>query len=154
MGVENRATGRDQGRGKLTLFLKAGAQWLQDWVWLSSFLLERRMLHQGVNTFHLLGGLVLQKGSKILLCIFLEEDPGSCPKAALLSIDGSSLVSVSPPFQVEQLFEPALWTSGKVTEAEAYSRKTRNGGHSKACIPRSPIGPCSVTKAVHIQEES
>ena len=48
--------------------------------------------------FHLLGVLVLQKGSKTLLCIFLEEEPGPRPKAALWSLDCSSLVSASPPF--------------------------------------------------------
>ena len=48
--------------------------------------------------FPLLGVLVLQKGSKILLCIFLEEEPGPCRKAALWSFDCSSLVSASPPF--------------------------------------------------------
>jgi len=49
-----------------------------------------------------LGVLVLLKGSKILLGIFLKEEPGPCPKAALLSPDGSSLVSASPPFPDEQ----------------------------------------------------
>ena len=45
------------------------------------------------------GVLVLQKGSKILLCTLLEDRPGPCPKAALLSLDdSSSLVSASPPF--------------------------------------------------------
>ena len=39
----------------------------------------------------------LWKNSKILPCIFLEPDPGLCPKAALLSLDCSSLVSASPP---------------------------------------------------------
>ena len=29
-----------------------------------------------LSDFHLLGVLVLQKNSKILLCIFLEEEPG------------------------------------------------------------------------------
>jgi len=55
------------------------------------------MTHQVVLPF--VGGVwVPQKGSKILFCIFLEEEPGPCPKAALLSLDGSSLVSASPPF--------------------------------------------------------
>ena len=44
------------------------------------------------------GALALQKSSKILLCIFLEGEPGFCPKAALLFLDCSSLVSVSLPF--------------------------------------------------------
>lgn len=37
-----------------------------------------------LSGFHLLGVLVLQKNSEILLCIFLEEEPGPYPKAALL----------------------------------------------------------------------
>ena len=36
-----------------------------------------------INVFHLLGVLVLQKTSKILLSIFLEEGSGPCPKSAL-----------------------------------------------------------------------
>ena len=46
------------------------------------------------------GGLVLQKGSKILLYIFSKEKPGPgpCPKAALWSLDCTSLVPAPPPF--------------------------------------------------------
>ena len=44
------------------------------------------------------GILVLQKNSKVLLSVFLEEEPGPCPKFALLILDCSSLVSASPPF--------------------------------------------------------
>ena len=33
-------------------------------------------------------------------------------------------------------------------EAEAYSLKTRNGEHRKACVPRSPTGPCLVIVSV------
>lgn len=40
-------------------------------------------------------------------------------------------VSPSPD---EQLSEPALWHSGKVFEAEAYSLKIRNGGHKGLCV--------------------
>ena len=54
----------------------------------------------------------------ILLCIFLEEEPGPCPMAALLFLDCSSFVSAFPPFPDKQLFEFALWNSGKVKEAE------------------------------------
>ena len=66
------------------------------------------MIHEVVNTFHLLGVLVLQKNSKAMLCISLEEEPGPCPKTALSFPDCSSL----------SLFEPAPWNSGKVLEAE------------------------------------
>ena len=65
------------------------------------------MLHQGVNIFCLLEVLVLQKGLKILLCIFLEEELESFHKAALF-LDCASLVSASLPFPDQQLFKPAL----------------------------------------------
>lgn len=56
--------------------------------------------------FIFVGVLVLQKNSKILSCIFLEKEPGPCPKAALffcfvfalLFFDCSSLVSAFSPF--------------------------------------------------------
>ena len=53
-----------------------------------------------LSCFHLLGVLVLQKHSKIVLCVFLEEEPGPCPKAALLFLDSSPLFSASPPSPV------------------------------------------------------
>ena len=42
--------------------------------------------------------ITLTKRSKMLLCISLKSEPGSCHKAALLFLDSSSLVSASPPF--------------------------------------------------------
>ena len=43
------------------------------------------MLHQVVNILPFLEVFILQKSSKIVLCIFIEEKPGSCPNAALFS---------------------------------------------------------------------
>ena len=43
-------------------------------------------------------GVLMMQNSKVFLSIVLEEEPGPCPKAALLFLDGSSLVSASPPF--------------------------------------------------------
>ena len=60
-------------------------------------------------------------------------EPGPCPKAAVLFLDCSSLVSSTPPFPDEQLFEPALWTSGKVTEAVG-----------------SPTGSCPVSETAGV----
>ena len=45
--------------------------------------LERRVLYQVVNTFPLLGVLVFQTSSKILLCISHKGKPGPCPKSVL-----------------------------------------------------------------------
>ena len=47
----------------------------------------------------------------ILLCVFLEREPGSCPKAILMLLEGSS-----PPDQ--QLSEPVPRKSEKVMVAE------------------------------------
>ena len=38
---------------------------------------------------------VLQKSSKILLCVYLEVEPGPCPQTALLFLDCLSLVSAN-----------------------------------------------------------
>ena len=76
------------------------------------------MLRQVVSLFHLLGVLVLQESSKLLFWVSFVEEPGPHPKAALLFLDLSSLVSASPPFSDWPLFEPALCASGKVMEAE------------------------------------
>ena len=84
----------------------------------------------------------------ILLCASLEVEPGPCLKAALLSLDCSSLVFASPPFPEEQLFELDFCNSGKVMEAEDCFRQTRNGGHRKASMPRSPMGSCFVSGVI------
>ena len=47
-----------------------------------------------------------------------KEEPGPFLKAELLFLDFPSLVSASPSFPDYQLFEPALWNSGKFKEAE------------------------------------
>lgn len=48
-----------------------------------------------------------------LLCVFLKEEPGPCPKSTLLFLEGSSFVSAFHPFSNLWLFESALW-NGKV----------------------------------------
>ena len=49
----------------------------------------------------------------------------------LLFIGSSSLIFAFPTLSDKQLFEPALWNSGKLLEAGVYSPQTRNGGHRK-----------------------
>ena len=56
------------------------------------------MVHQVLNIFYLLGVLVLQQNSNVMLCISLEEEPRPFPKAALLFLGCFSIVSTSPPF--------------------------------------------------------
>ena len=59
--------------------------------------------------FHLGGAFAPTRELKgILLCIFLEEEPGSCPTAALLFLDCSSFVSEFPQVSGKQLFESDL----------------------------------------------
>ena len=53
------------------------------------------------------------------LCISLEAEPGPCSKAILLFLGCSSLVSASPPFPDQQLFESAFWDTGKVLNVES-----------------------------------
>ena len=65
----------------------------------------------------------------------------TCPEAALFFLDCSSLVSASSPFPDWQMLESALWNPGKVMETEIYFLQTRNGGHRKVSVPRSPTGP-------------
>ena len=52
---------------------------------------------QTVNFSHLVGFQYLQNISKILFCVSLEGEAGPCPKAALLFLDCSSIVSASHP---------------------------------------------------------
>ena len=51
------------------------------------------------------------------VCIFLEEELGSCPKTTLLFLKCFSSEAF-PPFLDKQLLEYALWSSGKVKEVE------------------------------------
>ena len=60
---------------------------------------------ENADIFHLLGVLVLQKSSEILLHASLVGGrPGPCPKAALLFLG-------CPPLPDEQLFDFDLWSS-------------------------------------------
>ena len=84
-----------------------------------------------------------------LLRVFCRRAEGDCHKCPLrqnqdpaLRLQGCvcpSLVSAFPPF-LDQL-EPALWRSGKVLEAEAYSLPTRNGDTEQLLCPGAPQGP-------------
>ena len=99
--------------------------------------LKWRRLHQGISIFYVLVVLGLQKCSKILFGVSLEEEPGPCSQAALLCLDCSSLVSSSPPFSDQQL---PFGTQGKSWMLkEAYFLQTSNGRHRKASMPRIPI---------------
>ena len=70
-----------------------------------------------------------QDPSPRLHCYFLTAPPLSLHPCASLSSNCLNL-----PFRTQG----RLWN-------EAYSLKTRNRGHGKAFMPRSPTGPCSVS---------
>ena len=69
------------------------------------------MLPQAVNIFHLFRVLVLQKSSEILL--YLPRGTRTLPQGCTVVFAHSSLVSASPPFPDQQLFEPVLWNQGR-----------------------------------------
>ena len=56
-----------------------------------AFSLEWRMLHQVVNISDLVKVLILQKSSKVGLCVSLEGEPGPFPQSAPLFLDCSPL---------------------------------------------------------------
>ena len=70
----------------------------------------------------------------ILLCVFLEREPGSYPKAV------NSCCLTVPPFSDLNL---SLGTQGRSWWLNgAHFLRTRNGGHRKALPPRSPTKLC------------
>ena len=84
-------------------FFYSGLRWSPDkLLWFSRLpncdLSEMKDTSSSVFLLPLLGVLVLQKSSVILLCASLEVEPGPCQKAALLFLDCSSLVFACPPF--------------------------------------------------------
>ena len=61
------------------------------------------------------------------VCIFLEEELGSCPKTTLLFLKCFSFEAF-PPFLDKRLFEYALWTLGRSRKLnETYFLQIRNG---------------------------
>ena len=78
----------------------------------------------------------------VLLCVFLEREPGSCPKAILLfDLDSSFFLSL-----VSTCLKLSLGMKGKFKVAESGPfAKNKNGGHREALAPRSPIGPCPIS---------
>ena len=88
MGVGNRAMDKDQGGGKLSFFIVGP--------WTGSA--GPPLLFSFVGGFSSTGRL------KDVLCIFLEEEPGPCPKPALLFLDFSSPIinSLNLPFGTQR----------------------------------------------------
>ena len=69
------------------------------WWWRNRDIFQESCAQLEVTILYLGGGLSSpQKNSKVLLCMFLEEEPGPCFISALLFLDCFSFVSTFPPF--------------------------------------------------------
>ena len=71
---------------------------------------------------------MLQTGSKVLLCIFLEEEPGPAPRR--------TIVSASPPFPDEQLH---FGTSGRSQRLRVIPEKQEMEDTKKLVSPGAPL---------------
>lgn len=81
--------------------------------------------------------LVFKEPTGLVMCIPCSETKTltqGCTAFSWLS----SLGFVSPPFSDYQLFECALWNSGKVMGSPVCPLQTRDWGHRKASVPRKP----------------
>ena len=79
------------------------------------------------DSFHLSGGVYFCKDARIW-CLFLKVEPRPCPQGCIVLPQSSSLVSVFSPFSDGQLFEYALWNSGKISEARVFCLHTQEMG--------------------------
>ena len=78
--------------------------------------------------------------------MFLEGEPGRCPKAALLFPDCSSLISASLPWLTIVWICPLELREGLGGWMKPISYKQERGT-KKGLVPRSPTGSCSVSIA-------
>ena len=119
-------------------------------MWLSSdchgkvTVLQESCTQPEVTILYLGGGLKFsEKNLKVLLCIFLEGEPGWCPKAALSLLDPSSFVCIPLLSLISNCLNLPFGTLEKSRRLnDAYFLQTRNGGHRKAFVPtRALQGP-------------
>ena len=117
--------------------------------WIVTFSLEWRMLHQVVNTFLLVGVLVLLKSSKILLllCDIPWGGTGTLqgrPHYCFLPVAPLSLHPL--PSLISNCLNLPVGTQGSSWRLnEACFLQTRNWGRRKDFVLRSPTGSCSVS---------
>ena len=89
----------------------------------------------------------------ILLCVFLERDAGSCPKAGLLFLDRPPLFLHPLPSLISNYLNLSLETQKRSWWLkEAHFLRTRNGGHRKAFVPLSPTGACSGFSITYLED--
>ena len=128
----SRKEGHRQGSGQMLAFIQN--------------LVAPRLVQIVLSGFHLLGVLVLQEDSKIRWsCVFLEEEPGPCSKAALLFLVCYSLSLHPLPSFISNCLNLSFRTQGKLWRLKLIPQTQEKGGHRKASVPRSFTGPCSVS---------
>ena len=101
-------------------------------------------VHQVLNIFYLLGVLVLQQNSKMLLCISLEEEPRPFPKQHCCFLAPLPLFPHPLPFLINNSLNLPFGSQGR-NKAEAYSLQIRNGGQKNVSASRNPIGSCLIS---------
>ena len=88
-----------------------------------------------------------QKSSKVLLYMFLEAKSGSSAQVALLSLDGSSLVSASSPFHLTCMHLPFGAQGRSWRPNEVCFLQTRFREQQKVFVPpEGPTGSCSISR--------
>ena len=99
--------------------------------------------------FHLLGIFILQKSSKILLCVSLEEEPGPTPRL-------HNCVWMAPPGSLHAL--PSLISTGWHLPSKAQGRswslklipsKQDIGTTERLVCPGAPEGPAGFHTVTH-----
>ena len=103
--------------------------------------------HPTVNFSHLEGASVATKQLKEIVIVFLEEEPGHCPKAALLFLLTAPIYSPHPfPSLVSSCLN--LWLELRKDPGSWMKPISRNQemGDTKVFVSRSPTGSCLLSR--------
>ena len=133
---------------------RVGHNWVTEVNWRKRAVFQDACAQPKITIFHLGGAFApTEEFKSILLSIFLEKEPGSCPTAALLFLDCSSFVYEIPQVAGRQLFESALWDLGEGqggwTKFISYRQET--GDTERICIweGTTKLGPLEKGMANH-----
>lgn len=96
-----------------------------------------------VNIFHLSGVLVLQKSTKMLLYVSLEEELGPCPRLHSCFMGAPSLSLHSLSSLTGNYLNLHFGTQGRLLRLETLPYKQETG--TKEAVPRSPTASCLVS---------
>ena len=110
-----------------------------------------------ITILHLGGGLSSCRGAQRYCYgswIFAPEEPGPCPKAALLFLDCPSLASPFPPALISNCLNLPFGTQGRSRRLnDAYLLQTRNGDRERICTREGPSGSCSILRRQRRKEK-